>query len=133
MRPEHLAIMIKGRCPKCNYENNSNDLCYGKLPDYIHFTVVCTKCKNRFMAHLEVEGSNPKNLTYLAEEELFQAIQDALLQHKRHLVGYSFLEKKYPHLFWNLLHHYGQYRYGLSRFHRWQRHHIKKLYGYTAN
>jgi Holliday junction resolvase len=129
MKSEHLAIMIKGRCPKCEHENTSNDLLHGNPPDHIHFTVICIKCKNRFIAHLEVEGSNPKNLLYLAQEELFQTIHNTLLQHKRQLVGETFLKIKYPHLFWNLLHHYSTYRYGISRFRRWRIRHIEKLYG----
>ncbi|XLQ20594.1 MAG: hypothetical protein ACKUBY_02300 [Candidatus Moraniibacteriota bacterium] len=129
MKPEHLTIMFKGRCPKCEYENNSKEVRYNGSSNHYEHRIPCANCKHYFTAHLEVEGSNPKNLVYLDYNQLFQAIHDAVLSHKRKLSGYSFLKENYPELFWNLLHRYSQYRSGAFMFRIWRERYIEKLYG----
>jgi len=132
MKPEHLAIILKGSCPECKYENNSEEIRFRGSKNHYDFTVACINCNHRFTAHLEVEGSNPKDLVYLDNNQLFQAIHDTVSNNKRQLAGYSFLKEKYPVLFWNLLHHYNRYNCGIFKFRLWQRSHIEKLYGYKV-
>jgi len=106
-------------CPECGYELLEEDIQEGWRDDPLDLTTECPKCGHRFNAFLNtkhLETGERNNYYYLCQPQLFYALKQLLLNSGRKVLGEVFLDKKAPHLLFNMIRHFVSYERGLKAF-----------------
>jgi len=111
-------------CPQCNYKMNDDEVKKGWLDDPLDITTQCPSCQHRFNAYIIVEhldtGLDAKYY-YLCLLQLFHELNELMKKTKRTVLGKVFLDKRAPHLLFNIIRHFGNYERGLRALKRRQK------------
>ncbi len=116
--------LIKAVCHDCKSTVGQNDIEGGWTEEVGDITTACPQCGRRITAKLLLLSTSSWDVIgavkYISQFQLFCAFERLLTEHKRQLLGQTFLYNSDPDLLWNMIVHFGKYDAGLRAFRKWQ-------------